>query len=592
MLTVRFSTVRYRPDLEVTIRSAVDGWIADIDGEFAGDAWQFELPDDHAGAEFKLRVERTYWQLGDNLVLPAPGGVVDIGENDVAFPPPTEVVVENGRVQSLIFAPDLAEQNVHDVIVVGSGMGGGVLAEQLADGGADVLVLEAGSYLFPTHIANLPRQHHVGVFDKHVWGLWDELRVVTTANAPGSAYDGAQGFVLGGRSVFWGGFAPRMSSYELDLWPRTSVRWDLEDRYYPRAEQVMRVVASPGGEYQQEVRRNLERLQPGYDHFDAPVAVQYGADSPASIPSGMFSTADLLTESRLTPGPKGADGLTVNLNHAVVALETDGRRVTGVVAYDLIARRQRTYRADTVVLAAGAIESPKIVQLSGLDDPSGKIGVGLTDHPILFTHFALPPDAPLHDARGSAKTLSRHRDAAGGGHPYNVVLELGADWNQGRYVDDDIRARHEELKGNTMLCELVFLFNAPLVERNVITHQGPSFAKPVVDMVRSTAADGHRGEVEAYAAALIGAIGGEPLAGGDLGLVEAGLGGVAHEVGTLRLGDDGTGVVDENLQFRSDGGLYENLYVCDLSVFPSSPAANPSLTLVAMALRLADRLRG
>ncbi|KAF3077814.1 hypothetical protein TWF102_004635 [Orbilia oligospora] len=46
------------------------------------------------------------------------------------------------------------------------------------------------------------------------------------------------------------------------------------------------------------------------------------------------------------------------------------------------------------------------------------------------------------------------------------------------------------------------------------------------------------------------------------------------------------GVVNDNLRFK---GL-DNLYVCDLSVFPWSPAANPSLTLVALAQRLADRL--
>ncbi len=46
------------------------------------------------------------------------------------------------------------------------------------------------------------------------------------------------------------------------------------------------------------------------------------------------------------------------------------------------------------------------------------------------------------------------------------------------------------------------------------------------------------------------------------------------------------GVVDEQLRVH---GL-ANLYVCDLSVFPTSPAANPSLTLVALALRLAEFL--
>jgi choline dehydrogenase-like flavoprotein len=64
------------------------------------------------------------------------------------------------------------------------------------------------------------------------------------------------------------------------------------------------------------------------------------------------------------------------------------------------------------------------------------------------------------------------------------------------------------------------------------------------------------------------------------------LGGVAHEVGTLRMTDTGDGVVDTDLRFL---GL-DNLYACDNSVFPASPAANPSLTLVALALRLAERL--
>ena len=67
---------------------------------------------------------------------------------------------------------------------------------------------------------------------------------------------------------------------------------------------------------------------------------------------------------------------------------------------------------------------------------------------------------------------------------------------------------------------------------------------------------------------------------------KAGFGVVGHEVGTMRMGMEGKGVVDENLKMN---GL-ENLYICDLSVFPVSPSANPSLTLVALAQRLGDHL--
>jgi choline dehydrogenase-like flavoprotein len=71
-----------------------------------------------------------------------------------------------------------------------------------------------------------------------------------------------------------------------------------------------------------------------------------------------------------------------------------------------------------------------------------------------------------------------------------------------------------------------------------------------------------------------------------MALQTATIGGVAHEVGTLRMADDGTGVVDADLKFLG----YQNLYACDNSVFPVSPAGNPSLTLAALALRLANHL--
>ena len=53
------------------------------------------------------------------------------------------------------------------------------------------------------------------------------------------------------------------------------------------------------------------------------------------------------------------------------------------------------------------------------------------------------------------------------------------------------------------------------------------------------------------------------------------------------MSDQGDGVVDADLKFLS----YDNLFACDLSVFPMSPAANPTLTLAALAIRLADHLK-
>jgi choline dehydrogenase-like flavoprotein len=67
------------------------------------------------------------------------------------------------------------------------------------------------------------------------------------------------------------------------------------------------------------------------------------------------------------------------------------------------------------------------------------------------------------------------------------------------------------------------------------------------------------------------------------------LGGGSHHMGTTRMSDDPLrGVVDSNCKVHT----VDNLYVAGSSVFPTSGVSNPTLTLVALALRLADHLKG
>lgn len=589
MFTIHFKSVNYRPDLEVTLRNNVDGWELDIPGIYDNDEWRFELPEVkyQQGFNFKFVLERTYWMEGQNIYLqPLNGGNYVYDEGNVKFPPITEMVVENSYVQNLFFKPNLDENHLFDVIVIGSGIGGGILADQLSDLGVDVLVLEAGSYVFPTHVANLPRQHQVGKFDKHIWGLFDEFKVQNYANTFGSQYAGGQAFNLGGRSVFWGGLIPRMSLWEMDWWP-TDIKSYLEDGGYQRAEDLMNRVPLQPSTYHSNTKTFLGNSLPNFNILDAPMAVQYSNNNSGSISAGMFSTADLLMESRLTNGLTGNQNLSINLNHPVVQLKTSGTSVTEVLAYDLIARKNRSYKAKQVVLSAGTVESAKLAQLSQLLDPNGKIGIGITDHPIFFTHFSVPANSPFYSATDSSKILLQHKQSSVNAHPYNIVLELGADLNQGRYIDADTLKQHNQQKGNNMLCELVFLFNAPLMDNNRVDQVGPSFAKPLVQMQPSPIANAFYAEINGIKDQIIQQLGGQALPGENLLLNQAGLGGVAHEVGTLRMGANGDGVVDANLKFLS----YDNLYACDLSVFPSSPAANPTLTLAALAIRLAEHLK-
>lgn len=596
MFKVRLHTQLYRPDLQITIRAQQwQNWQEDLAGQYINDAWEFVLDDTDfaAGFTFKFVLEKQVWMAGNDLFLqPQAGAAYDFDGAQIFFPPLAEAIIQNSAIQQKFLVPQLDENILHDVIVIGSGIGGGIVAEQAADLGLKVLLLELGSYLFPTHIGNLPRRHRIAKqVDKHIWGLWDDFKTINYVNTPDSTYGGGQGFCLGGRSVFWGGFIPRMTWWEMDDWPQ-DVRWYLEDYGYAKAEQLLKK-SLPQSTYQGEVLNYFERNFRDYLPLSAPMAVDPGNQAENTLSSGVFSTADLLLEAMLSPGPTGNANLAINLNHAVTQLHWEGNRITGVTAYDLLAGKQRTYKGKNIVLSAGTVESAKLAKLSNLKDPQGLVGKGITDHPIYYTHFALPANSPLYRSDAAAKFILRHRhagetDAQGQPqHRYNVLIELGADFNQGRYVDPEALAAMQAAKDNSMLCEIVFLFHAPLVEGNQLNQNGPSFVKPQITMQAAGITAGEWEEINGIQTAIFNALGAQALPGEDLAPKLAGMGGVAHEVGSLRMGDAGAGVVDTQLKYQG----YENLYVCDLSVFPASPAANPTLTLAALALRLSDHLR-
>jgi hypothetical protein len=71
----------------------------------------------------------------------------------------------------------------------------------------------------------------------------------------------------------------------------------------------------------------LKEQLPEFNHIDAPVAVKHSNVDLNTIPTGMFSTADLVMESKLTNGASGNQNLSINLNHPVVKLETTGTKI-------------------------------------------------------------------------------------------------------------------------------------------------------------------------------------------------------------------------------------------------------------------------
>lgn len=590
-VTVRFRTNRYAPPavLELKVTSTGAGSGKPIAGQYSDGAWTFRLP--VTGKEQALRCVFLLdgAEYGEKSIVDLKaraGSVHEFDAYDISLTVFDELAQSRSPMMERMFRKESTERTF-DVIVVGSGMGGGALASRLADRGLNVAVLEAGSLLFPTHIGNLPRPNKVGAFSKHIWELWYRYGIRDYVQKPDSVFQGAQGFNIGGRSLFWGALIPRMSEWELAAWPEAIRAWLLQGGY-AEAERLVKKSVYDGWSYQETAKAFLAKGFPAFDVQDAPLAIDYPKSlSRPLLPDGVFSTADLLMESILTGPESNLNYPRVFERHPAVRVNHDGGRVQSVTALDLDADRFVEFKARAYVLAAGSLASAKIALASKLE-PHAAIGRGFTDHPVFYTHFGLPRTNDLYRESDAAKILMQRRGASQSVDPFNVVIELGADLNHGRFIDPSLLEAHGKARPG-MLCEVVFLASVALDERNGIAMPSDRFyAKPVVQMHPTPGVARLTEQIRPVQKEILARLGAVSLPGETLELKLAPAGGVAHEAGSLRMsGGSDAGVVDQDLRFHR----YENLWACDLSVFPTSPAANPALTLVALSLRLADHLK-
>lgn len=599
-MQLRFLTWRLRPPHRVTVRIGSDRDVQSLAGLFRDSMWVFTIPD--GSGNYRLVLDGQV--ISDELFHIVDAPVIDLRDGDVHFPSPP-IAIDDGRLQQAWFATS-PDTDGWDVVVVGSGMGGGILLSALSELGTQrVLGLEAGSMLFPTHCGNLPRVTAgatVGLASS-LWSAYDEFGTSPFApEQPG--WGGREMYAFGGRSLVWGGLCPMMSAQELGLWPR-AVSEDLAGvragpgNYYQRAAEVLRVSSPASGNLQNAARELLQSLYCGMDHLVAPVAMRREPDDSWRVPGGLFSTAQLLLERRLASrGDRYSFGAPyLHLGEVVVRINPVGSRWR-VHTVDLRDGSSTTYDARRVVLACGTVETPRIMFTSGLN-PS-LVGQGLTEHPMAWVHFEIPTESRFHDQSGSAKIISRPR-ARRARDDWMLQLELGADLNLAPHTGAPNPGT--QVTPGSMAGQMVFLGRCdlgsgsitgsgdpPWLNLGVAGHGDPHSVQLHLDEQPRPPMPPEWSELSARLGAALGA---RPLQGssGDPlpALQWSRTAFVAHTVGTMRMPTRAAperSVVDTDLQVLDLPGLY----VCDLSVFPTSPAANPSLTLAALALRLADHL--
>ena len=319
----------------------------------------------------------------------------------------------------------IRNRTIHDVVIIGSGAGGGMAAKVLTEAGANVLMLEAGAmfdtrrdskmmawpYQSPRRGLPIP-ERQFGEFDAG-WGGWT-LEGEPYTSAPGERFDWFRTRMLGGRTNHWGRISLRFGPDDFrrksldglgDDWP---ISYDDLKPYYDRIDRMIGLFGSneglpndPDGIFQPPpkprcyellIKRASERLNIRCIPIRLSILTQPLNGRPAchycgQCGRGCASHANFSSPSVLLPPALATNRLTIVANAMAreVTVGDDGL-ATGVAYIDKSTGRENHARARIVVMAASACESARLLLNSksprfpqGLGNSSGVVGKYLTD---------------------------------------------------------------------------------------------------------------------------------------------------------------------------------------------------------------------
>ncbi len=500
----------------------------------------------------------------------------------------------------------------YDIIIIGTGPGGGTLAYKLAPSGKKILLLERGEYL--------PREKD----------NWNSKRVFidnkykakeTWYDKDGGMFHPGIHYYVGGNSKVYGAALLRMREQDFGevkhhsgVSPEWPIRYEDLEPYYTQAEHLYHVHGNRGedptepkasGPYRYPALTHEPRIQElhedwqkcGYKPFHLPVGVMLNEEQKEKSACIRCSTCDgfpclvnAKADSQVVCVDPALQYPNVRLltNAQVTKLETNasGREITGVVVEH--SGQQEIYRADMVVVSCGAINSAALLLKSandrhphGLANSSDMVGrhymchnnsamlaiskrpnptvfqktIGLND----FYHRSDDWDFPMGHismiGKQDADSLRAGAPAFAPGLALDVMAKHSLDfWMTSEDLPDpDNRVLVGKDGGITLA----------YTENNLEAHR--RLEAKLKGMLNYIGCEEHLLPTHLYLGKKI------PIAG------------TAHQCGTVRFGrDPKTSVLDVNCKAHD----LDNLYVVDASFFVSSSAINPSLTIIANALRV------
>jgi len=522
-----------------------------------------------------------------------------------------------------------------DFIIIGSGIGGGILADDLADRLGKhrrILVLDAGSFIYPTHVYNMSRIPNYRVADH--FSANNFKRRDDASNYIG----GSPQMAFGGRSIFWSGLIPEVKPWELDFFP-DQVRQSLVAEYLSKAGKAMNESSSLGDKAKTLVEHfRGTSLNDDFEIVETPRAVHQPYLHPDGTPrdqffiepTGVFNTAELLiNQVGLTNSAANLNdkGLFIKLNSFVEGVFDIPFGWHEVKTTDTVSGNQTSFYSPKVIIAGGSTESPKLINRSSAydklsDNSRSKVGFGLTDHPVTSESQAYVDSLGTADISRDdhAKILFYSRGNKDiNGHttfPFNIEMNVNHEFWHLRNNDPSTAKLDDDTSKSRI--DIKFSFANCLDDQNGIHSHAQDSYTPEISFKRFSnlndllnfrfpaVAGWHKTEHD-FLNLLNGTrdrifleFNGLQWITGKYGsghgeLWPFGWGTVHHACGTLRMpwkqskhstNFDTASIVDENLEVRNSPGLY----VCDMSVMPISTAANPVRTLAALALRLSEHL--
>jgi choline dehydrogenase-like flavoprotein len=499
----------------------------------------------------------------------------------------------------------VASSSNYDVVIIGSGVGGGAVALQLAGSQAKVLILERGP-LLPRETQNWEPE---AVFCDQRYHCNETWYADDKPFRPGMFY------FVGGHTKFFGTAMFRFRERDFEqvehdegVSPAWPIRYADLESWYGAAERLFGVRGQAesdptepprSGPYShapvphEPLLANIEQAlrAQGLRPFPMPSAIDYGADGRCqrcancdAFPCMIDAKGD--AEIRLIRPALRHDNIELRAGVYVDRLITDdnGRRIVG--AEVLEGNSRQTIRANLFVLSAGAINSAALLLRSanprypsGLANSSDVVG----RHYMTHNTTALMAVHPLRvNTTRFPKTLALHDFYFGdgpGSKPLGSLQLLG-------------KIREPMLRGP--LRSLPRFARAALAARSVDWY-AQSEDLPHPDSRVSLRPDGainlhwrrsnlsaHRRWVDKCKQILRAC--GYPLILAKPFSTEV----VSHQCGTVRFGSDPASSALDPLCKAWD---HDNLYVVDAGFFPSSAAVNPALTVAAQALRVGQHLR-